>query len=132
MRYFQPSKWESASWLFRFLLKGPIDQFTVSVHFKNYESLPAHVSRKDAIELFNDLERYLPKAMASVLNILLRKHGYMFIFQMNKMEALADEKFKIAIEKKADEILHLKFPDAEPELHTTLKEYLLNLFHELC
>jgi len=132
MRYFQPSKWDSLSWLFRLLLKGFIDQFTVSVHLKNYKSLPTHVSRKDAIELLNDLERYLPIAMASVLNILIRKHGFMFIFQTNKMEAIFDEKFWVAIEKKTDEILNRKFPDAEPELHATLKEYLLNLLYEVC
>ena len=113
------------------MMKSDLEQLSVSAYHQNYKSLPSQISQEDAVELLDDLLRYMPKAWALTLHILIRKYGAMLLIRWKNMDTMAEKEFGKAIEKKADELLYRKLPDADPLLHATLKEYFLNLFWKL-
>jgi len=131
MRYFQPSNCDSSFWLFRLVLKGSVEQFSVSAHSQNYESLPSQVPQQDAVKVADDLASYIPQAFAITLNTLLRKHGFRLAIRWKNIDAMMWGELRRAVEIKAGELLYRKFPDVEPELHATLKEYFVNLLWKL-
>lgn len=127
IRYFQPSNWDSASWLLRLLMKDFIEQASVSAYSQNYESLPSQVSQQDAAKVVDDLLRYIPQAYAITFNTLLRKHGLRLAIRWKNIDAMMFGELRQVFDKKVGELLYRKLPDLDPELHATLKEYFVNI-----
>lgn len=127
LRYFQPSNWDSTTWLLRLLMKDFINQASVSANSLNFESLGSQVSQQDAAKVVDDLLRYIPHAYAITFNTLLRKHGFKIVILLKNIDASMIGELRQVLEKKAGELIYRKYPDLEPEQHATLKEYFVNI-----
>jgi len=132
MRYFKPANWNSLSWFLQLAFKyeerkSPLSRLSRQAQIQM--SRPTQVSQEDAVGLVDDLLRYVPQALSTALNTLVRKSGLMFVIRLKNPDAMMEEEVwpavELALEKKADELLYRKFPDADPEIHATLKEYFV-------
>ena len=130
VKYFQPSNWDSASWIFRLFLKSFIEESSLSKPSIDYETLPAQVSRQKADKIIGDIVEYLPQAYSATFNTLGRKYGFGLIKRWANIEALLEDEYEKIVEKKVSEIIHREFPGSDPDEQAAIIYYFM--FLERC